>query len=80
VSEEFYLKQAFANYDIDPTFSGTREYKLLEDLAASMDEGDVAKFTDAVKEFDSMTRLDPWKTTPSEGKERAKEKGGRRRG
>jgi len=66
--------------DIDPTFSGTREYKLLADLAASIDEGDVAKFTDAVKEFDSMTRLDPWKTTPSEGKERAKEKGGRRRG
>ncbi|CAD6205747.1 unnamed protein product [Miscanthus lutarioriparius] len=49
--------------DIDPTFSGTREYKLLADLAASMDEGDVGKFTDAVKEFDSMTRLDPWKTT-----------------
>ncbi|TVU03869.1 hypothetical protein EJB05_50582 [Eragrostis curvula] len=49
--------------DIDPTFSGTREYKLLADLAASMDEGDVAKFTDAIKEFDSMTRLDPWKTT-----------------
>ncbi|RCV41990.1 hypothetical protein SEVIR_9G177700v4 [Setaria viridis] len=49
--------------DIDPTFSGTREYKLLADLAASMDEGDVAKFTDAVKEFDSFTRLDPWKTT-----------------
>jgi len=22
-----------------------------------MDEGDVAKFTDAIKEFDSMTRL-----------------------
>ncbi|EER93873.1 hypothetical protein BDA96_01G188700 [Sorghum bicolor] len=49
--------------DIDPTFSGTREYKLLADLAASMDEGDVDKFTDAVKEFDSMTRLDPWKTS-----------------
>ena len=28
-----------------------------QDLAASMDEGDVGKFTDAVKEFDSMTRL-----------------------
>ncbi|GJN40426.1 hypothetical protein PR202_gb29635 [Eleusine coracana subsp. coracana] len=34
-----------------------------QDLAASMDEGDVSKFTDAIKEFDSMTRLDPWKTT-----------------
>jgi hypothetical protein len=28
-----------------------------QDLAASTDEGDVGKFTDAVKEFDSMTRL-----------------------
>ncbi|XP_065008000.1 alpha-soluble NSF attachment protein 2-like isoform X2 [Musa acuminata AAA Group] len=49
--------------EIDPTFSGTREYKLLADLADSMDEGDVAKFTDAAQEYDSMTRLDPWKTT-----------------
>jgi hypothetical protein len=29
----------------------------LQDLAAAMDEGDIAKFTDAIKEFDSMTRL-----------------------
>ncbi|THU65163.1 hypothetical protein C4D60_Mb05t00770 [Musa balbisiana] len=49
--------------EIDPTFLGTREYKLLADLADSMDEGDVAKFTDAAQEYDSMTRLDPWKTT-----------------
>ncbi|KAK9075837.1 hypothetical protein SSX86_004166 [Deinandra increscens subsp. villosa] len=49
--------------ELDPTFSGTREYKLLEDLAAAMDEEEVAKFTDAVKEFDSMTKLDEWKTT-----------------
>ncbi|KAG1370088.1 alpha-soluble NSF attachment protein [Cocos nucifera] len=49
--------------ELDPTFSGTREYKLLADLAASMDEEDVGKFTDVIKEYDSMTRLDPWKTT-----------------
>ncbi|OVA17228.1 NSF attachment protein [Macleaya cordata] len=49
--------------ELDPTFSGTREYKFLADLAASIDEEDVAKFTDVVKEFDSMTRLDAWKTT-----------------
>ncbi|CAL9076649.1 unnamed protein product [Musa textilis] len=48
--------------ELDPTFSGTREYKLLADLADSMDEGDVVKFTDALQEYDSMTRLDPWKT------------------
>ncbi|KAL7108655.1 hypothetical protein ABFS83_06G125500 [Erythranthe nasuta] len=49
--------------DLDPTFSGTREYKLLSELAAAVDEEDIAKFTDAVKEFDSMTQLDAWKTT-----------------
>ncbi|KAI0489191.1 hypothetical protein KFK09_029033 [Dendrobium nobile] len=58
------INNALERYqDLDPTFSGTREYKLLADLAASMDEEDVAKFTEAIKEFDSMTRLDPWKTT-----------------
>ncbi|XP_050210593.1 alpha-soluble NSF attachment protein 2 [Mercurialis annua] len=49
--------------DLDPTFSGTREYRLLADVAAAIDEEDVAKFTDVVKEFDSMTPLDSWKTT-----------------
>ncbi|KAL5539947.1 hypothetical protein UlMin_043870 [Ulmus minor] len=49
--------------DLDPTFSGTREYKFLADLAAAIDEEDVAKFTDVIKEFDSMAPLDAWKTT-----------------
>ncbi|KAF9593610.1 hypothetical protein IFM89_024261 [Coptis chinensis] len=49
--------------DLDPTFSGTREYKFLADLAAAIDEENVTKFTDVVKEFDTMTRLDAWKTT-----------------
>uniref|UniRef100_A0A7N0SWL8 Alpha-soluble NSF attachment protein n=1 Tax=Kalanchoe fedtschenkoi TaxID=63787 RepID=A0A7N0SWL8_KALFE len=49
--------------DLDPTFSGTREYKLLADIASAIDEEDLAKFTDCVKEFDSMTQLDAWKTT-----------------
>ncbi|KAL6977525.1 hypothetical protein U1Q18_026324 [Sarracenia purpurea var. burkii] len=43
--------------DLDPTFSGTREYRMLADLADAIDQEDVAKFTDAVKEFDSMTQL-----------------------
>ena len=30
---------------------------LVQDLAGAVDEVDVAKFTDAVKEFDSMTKL-----------------------
>ncbi|XP_050385883.1 alpha-soluble NSF attachment protein 2 [Argentina anserina] len=49
--------------ELDPTFSGTREYRFLKDIAAALDEEDVAKFTDVVKEFDSMTPLDSWKTT-----------------
>ncbi|XP_077216047.1 alpha-soluble NSF attachment protein 2-like [Tasmannia lanceolata] len=49
--------------ELDPTFSGTREYKFLADLASAIDEEDVGKFTDVIKEFDSMTRLDAWKTT-----------------
>ncbi|KAL7169528.1 hypothetical protein ACSBR2_034540 [Camellia fascicularis] len=34
-----------------------------QDLAAAIDEEDVLKFTNVVKEFDSMTPLDAWKTT-----------------
>ncbi|KAE8691609.1 Alpha-soluble NSF attachment protein [Hibiscus syriacus] len=49
--------------DLDPTFSGTREYRLLADIASALDEEDVTKFTEVVKEFDSMTPLDSWKTT-----------------
>ncbi|KAF5467489.1 hypothetical protein F2P56_017310 [Juglans regia] len=49
--------------ELDPTFSGTREYRFLADIAAAIDEEDIVKFTDVVKEFDSMTPLDSWKTT-----------------
>ncbi|KAK7374022.1 hypothetical protein VNO80_07445 [Phaseolus coccineus] len=49
--------------DLDPTFSRTREYKFLADLAASIYEGDVEKFTRVVKEFNGITPLDSWKST-----------------
>ncbi|XP_015079904.1 alpha-soluble NSF attachment protein [Solanum pennellii] len=58
------INNALERYqELDPTFSGTRECKLLVDLAAAIDEEDVAKFTDAVKDYDSMTQLDAWRTT-----------------
>ncbi|KAH7373112.1 hypothetical protein KP509_17G037800 [Ceratopteris richardii] len=58
------ISNALEKYqEMDPSFSNSRECKLLMDLAASIEEEDVDKFTDAVKEFDSMTRLDQWKTT-----------------
>ncbi|MCO5555921.1 hypothetical protein L7F22_009465 [Adiantum nelumboides] len=58
------ISNALEKYqEMDPSFSNSRECKLLSDLAASIEEEDVDKFTDAVKEFDNMTRLDQWKTT-----------------
>ncbi|XVF57889.1 hypothetical protein PTKIN_Ptkin07bG0018800 [Pterospermum kingtungense] len=58
------ITNALERYEeMDPTFSGTREYRLLADIASAIDEEDVTKFTDVIKEFDSMTPLDSWKTT-----------------
>ncbi|KAK6156067.1 hypothetical protein DH2020_010315 [Rehmannia glutinosa] len=62
-ASSLYMISQITDFELDPTFSGTREYKLLADLATAIDEEDLAKFTDAVKEFDSMTQLDAWKTT-----------------
>ncbi|KAL1558648.1 alpha-soluble NSF attachment protein-like [Salvia divinorum] len=58
------INKALERYqDLDPTFSRTRECRLLANLAVAFDEEDAAKFTIAVKEFDSITKLDAWKTT-----------------
>ncbi|XP_044472902.1 alpha-soluble NSF attachment protein-like isoform X3 [Mangifera indica] len=58
------ITNALERYEnLDLTFSRTREYKFLADLATTIEEEDVTKFTHVVREFDSITRLDPWKTT-----------------
>lgn len=49
--------------DMDVSFSDSRECKLLRSLAQAMEEGDSQAFTDAVAEYDSLSRLDAWKTT-----------------
>ena len=49
--------------DLDATFSGTREYTFLKDLADAVEQGDQEQFTAVVAEFDTVTRLDPWKTS-----------------
>lgn len=57
------VKNALERYeDIDPTFSDSRECKLLRGLADAAEEGDQDKFTAVLGEYDSMSRLDPWKT------------------
>jgi alpha-soluble NSF attachment protein len=48
---------------VDATFPGRREYQFISDLTAAYEQGDAEKFTVAVQEYDSMTKLDTWKTT-----------------
>ncbi|RAL43666.1 hypothetical protein DM860_017522 [Cuscuta australis] len=58
------IKNALEKYeDLDPTFSGTQEYKLLVDLAVSLGEKNAAKLMDAANEYDSVTQLDALRTT-----------------
>jgi alpha-soluble NSF attachment protein len=46
----------------DTTFPSTREAKFVNALAEAMEAADVEMFTGAVVEFDSVTKLDNWKT------------------
>ncbi|KAM9801025.1 alpha-soluble NSF attachment protein-like [Neosynchiropus ocellatus] len=43
-----------------PAFSDCRECKLLKKLLEAGEEGDVDAFANAVKQFESITRLEPW--------------------
>eukprot|EP00051_Salpingoeca_urceolata_P032398 m.15523 g.15523 ORF g.15523 m.15523 type:complete len:289 (+) comp5042_c0_seq1:319-1185(+) len=44
-------------------FRDTREQRLLQDLSAALEEGDVDKYTAHVQEYDAVSPLDPWYTT-----------------
>lgn len=63
-SDEIGIQRAIEKYeDIDLQFAGSREGNLLKDLASDLEAGDGQAFADHLAEFDSMTRLDKWKTT-----------------
>eukprot|EP01107_Rhizomastix_libera_P003477 TRINITY_DN16106_c0_g1_i1.p1 TRINITY_DN16106_c0_g1~~TRINITY_DN16106_c0_g1_i1.p1 ORF type:complete len:286 (-),score=80.72 TRINITY_DN16106_c0_g1_i1:54-911(-) len=49
--------------EIDVTFASSREAKFVTALVESTEQLDIDAFTQAVVEFDSITKLDPWKTT-----------------
>lgn len=49
--------------DMYPAFQDTRECKLLRTLLEAKEEENVESFTEAVKEYDSISRLDQWLTT-----------------
>lgn len=49
--------------ELYPAFQDSREYKLLKVLIEHMEEQNVDEFTEAVKDYDSISRLDQWYTT-----------------
>ncbi|OAD54880.1 Soluble NSF attachment protein [Eufriesea mexicana] len=46
-----------------PAFEDSREYKLIKTLIEHLEEQHLEGFTEAVKEYDSISRLDQWYTT-----------------
>ncbi|CAG7849973.1 Vesicular-fusion protein SEC17 [Serendipita indica DSM 11827] len=47
---------------VDPTFQTTREAKFLSTLTDAVSQGDVEMFTNALVEWDHVSKLDNWKT------------------
>jgi len=55
---------AIARYEeMFPTFADSRECKLIKKLIEAMEEQSVDTFSDAIREYDSISRLDQWYTT-----------------
>uniref|UniRef100_A0A4W4FNA8 N-ethylmaleimide-sensitive factor attachment protein, beta b n=1 Tax=Electrophorus electricus TaxID=8005 RepID=A0A4W4FNA8_ELEEL len=64
IVDELNAKLAVEKYEeMFPAFSDSRECKLLKKLLEAHEEQNAEAFTDAVKEFDSISRLDQWLTT-----------------
>uniref|UniRef100_A0A6I8SUM9 NSF attachment protein alpha n=1 Tax=Xenopus tropicalis TaxID=8364 RepID=A0A6I8SUM9_XENTR len=77
-AKEYFFKAALCHFCIDmlnaklavqkyeemfPAFSDSRECKLVKKLLDAHEEQNVDSYTDAVKEYDSISRLDQWLTT-----------------
>ncbi|XP_046876218.1 alpha-soluble NSF attachment protein-like isoform X1 [Hypomesus transpacificus] len=77
-AKDYFFKAALCHFCVDmlnaklsvqryeemfPAFSDSRECKLVKKLLDAFEEQDVDAFTDAVKDFDSIFRLDQWNTT-----------------
>ena len=48
---------------MDANFADTREAKLLRAIASAFEAADEEQFTESVREFDEIQRLDPQKTS-----------------
>ncbi|KAJ5072153.1 alpha-soluble nsf attachment protein [Anaeramoeba ignava] len=57
-------KRGYEQYqEVDITFESQRECKFLGDLITAFEEGDLEQFTNVVFDYDSLSKLDAWKTT-----------------
>uniref|UniRef100_A0A8C5ANH8 Beta-soluble NSF attachment protein n=1 Tax=Gadus morhua TaxID=8049 RepID=A0A8C5ANH8_GADMO len=64
IVDELNAKLAIEKYEeMFPAFSDSRELKLLKKLLDAHEEQNSEAFTEAVKDFDSVSRLDQWLTT-----------------
>ncbi|XP_043552500.1 beta-soluble NSF attachment protein isoform X2 [Chiloscyllium plagiosum] len=64
IVDELNAKLALEKYEeMFPAFSDSRECKLLKKLLEAHEEQNGEAYTEAVKEFDSISRLDQWLTT-----------------
>jgi len=46
-----------------PAFQDSREYKLVKELCEHLEEQNIEGFTESVKDYDAISRLDQWYTT-----------------
>ncbi|XP_055598318.1 alpha-soluble NSF attachment protein, partial [Uranotaenia lowii] len=77
-AKEYFFRAALCHLSVDllnaqhalekyaqqyPAFQDSREYKLVKTLCEHLEEQNVDGFTEAVKDYDSISRLDQWYTT-----------------
>lgn len=48
--------------EASPSFADSREYRLVSEIITCLEDKNQAKFTDAVKAYDKISRLDQWHT------------------
>uniref|UniRef100_A0A663F8M5 Alpha-soluble NSF attachment protein-like n=1 Tax=Aquila chrysaetos chrysaetos TaxID=223781 RepID=A0A663F8M5_AQUCH len=70
-AKEYFFKAALCHFSLAvqkyeemfPAFTDSRECKLVKKLLDAHEEQNIDGYTDAVKEYDSISRLDQWLTT-----------------
>jgi len=77
-AKEYFFRAALCHLSVDllnaqhalekyaqqyPAFQDSREFKLVKTLCEQLEEQNIEGFTDTVKDYDSISRLDQWSTT-----------------